>query len=358
MIGITQLWRYLWLLLLLFLCCHLGGRFSPHYILLVWLKVWHRTERGKHVGRSFIAVTEGLGELFHDTETTTSYNLIKHRRLYLGFVYTQEVEKMRSVQHRHYMHVCVVWFYFWNTCGKMIFDRSGPDRDTEGRSQISEWRSLICLLAHSYSFTCDILMCLVEYRFGNKRSALSFHRSFDGPKHSLHAIKFFSFSSFCFQFEIVECCDHLFVCHYWFAVCLIKVRRQNEVLYRRSGEQVFQPSHCSCDGFCTWIRGIWARVGGREEWGWIWWKIFFRKGIIKEAGFNQRSYYSGSRVIWFGFNGKNVQEARLLATFCIKWGRQCGLVCSLDAIQCHVRHSGSSGRGCQQKTLIICSCTT
>ena len=27
--------------------------------------------------------------------------------------------------------------------------------------------------------------------------------------------------------EIVECCDHLFVCHYWIGVCLKEVPSQN-----------------------------------------------------------------------------------------------------------------------------------
>ena len=63
------------------------------------------------------------------------------------------------------------------------------DHDAEEISQISEWRSLVCLSLYSYSFTCGIPTCLVKGRFGNKRNALSFRRLFDGPKHSLHAIK-------------------------------------------------------------------------------------------------------------------------------------------------------------------------
>ena len=38
----------------------------------------------------FVAVTEGLRELCHDTETVISYNLIKCCLLYLGFVGSQE----------------------------------------------------------------------------------------------------------------------------------------------------------------------------------------------------------------------------------------------------------------------------
>ena len=90
-ICINRFYRYL--LLLLFWWCHFGGRCSCHYLFLVWLKVWHRTKRGKDVGRCFAAVTEVLGELFHNTETSISDILIKLCHLYLGFVCSQEREQ-------------------------------------------------------------------------------------------------------------------------------------------------------------------------------------------------------------------------------------------------------------------------
>ena len=61
-----------------------------HYLFLVWLNVWNRSKRGNYVGRHFVAVTEGLGELCHNTETCISNILIKFRHLYLGFVGSQE----------------------------------------------------------------------------------------------------------------------------------------------------------------------------------------------------------------------------------------------------------------------------
>ena len=248
--------------------------------------------------------------------------------------------------------------------GTLVVKGFSTYQDAEERSQISVWWSLVCLLAYSDSFTCDILMCLVNGRFGNKRSALHFHRSFDGPKHSLDAITFFSFSSLWFQLEIKKCCDHLFVCHYWSDVCLEELLRLNLFfLYWRSVEQVFQSSRCSCNGCCTWIRGSWVGTGGREGWEWEWvhWKIVFMKVIIEEAGFNQRSNYKGIRVscggrVWVMFNGK-VREARLLATFLYKGCSQCGPGCSLDAIQFNAHHGmRSAWKG--QKKLIILSCAT
>ena len=56
----------------------------------MWLKFWHRTKRGKYVGRCFVSVTEGLRELCHNTEMSISDILIKLHHLYLGFVGIQE----------------------------------------------------------------------------------------------------------------------------------------------------------------------------------------------------------------------------------------------------------------------------
>ena len=60
------------------------------------------------------------------------------------------------------------------------------------------------------------------------------------------------------------------------------------------------------------------------------------KGIIKEARFNWKIHYRGSRVIVSGkvcviFDG-NIQEAILLATFLDKGGSQCGPGFLLDDI--------------------------
>ena len=50
-----------------------------------------------------------------------------------------------------------------------------------------------------------------------------------------------------------------------------------------------------------------------------------------------------------GFKGEDVQEARLLATFCAKGGSQRGPGCLLDAIKCHAHHGVRSIRCCHQK---------
>ena len=223
----------------------------------MWLKVWHRTQRGKNIGRRFVAVTEGLRELCQNTETIISYNLIKRCLSYIGFVGSQE-RLQGEACNVDIARVCALFGsehgrrWILVIFGILVVKWFLIDWDAEWRSWISMWWSLVCFLVHSDSFTCDIPTCFVKGRFGNKRSTLSFCRSFEGPKHSLDAISFISLFSMCFQLEIVECCDHLFVCHYWNGLCLKEVLRQNLVgLYWWSVERILQSSCCFCDGCHT-----------------------------------------------------------------------------------------------------------
>ena len=78
-------------------------------------------------------------------------------------------------------------------------------------------------------------MCLVKGRFENKGSILSFRRSFGGPKHALQEMIFWSLTSENSLIEIIECCENLFVCHYWISICLKEVPSKKYGFVRAGG---------------------------------------------------------------------------------------------------------------------------
>ena len=92
-------------------------------------------EREKNIGRCFVAVIEGLGELCHNTETIISYNLIKCHLLYLGFVGSQERGQGEACN----VDIEGVRAFFGLIFGILVVKGFPKYWDTEGRSQISEW---------------------------------------------------------------------------------------------------------------------------------------------------------------------------------------------------------------------------
>ena len=87
-------------------------------------------ERRKYVGRRFVAVTEGLGKLCHNTKTIISYNLIKRCLLYLGFVGSQERGQGEAFN-VDIADMCAVFGFIF---GLRVEKGCLTDWDAEGRS--------------------------------------------------------------------------------------------------------------------------------------------------------------------------------------------------------------------------------